>query len=113
MLSSPFVAFDAFWIVLAGLLVSIAQITARLRRNHPQVWEEFGRPSLLPRRRIGASAALTRLYWSRRIATLEDPALRHWVYALRTLQVLLAIVLGVLWNTFIATGTIHASLLAG
>jgi len=100
---SPFVPFDAFWIVLAGLLVSLARILARLRTRHPDVWEELGCPTLLPRQGIGTSAALTRFYWSRRTSDLGDPVLRHWVLALRVLQLLLAIVLVVLWTSLIAT----------
>jgi len=97
----PFVPFDAFWIVLAALLVTSARTLGLLRSGHRQVWEELGCPTLLPRGGVGRSAALTRFYWSRRVGALGDPDLRRWVVALRALQLLLAGVLAVLWSTFV------------
>ncbi len=98
----PFVPFDAFWIVLAALLVASARILARLRSGHPGVFEELGRPTLLPRG-VGPSAALTRFYWSRRAAALGDADLLRWVRALRVLQLLFAGVLAALWTAWLTT----------
>lgn len=90
-----FVPFDAFWILVAALLVTSARILMLLRSHHGLVWQGLGRPGLLPRG-LGPSASLTRFYWSRRVAELGDPALARWVQALRCLQILLLIVLVVL-----------------
>ena len=94
---SPFVRFDAFWLVLAALLVTLARLLERLRSRHPEVWEELGRPALLHRRGVGVSAGLTRFYWSRRVAALGDPTLWRWVQLLRALQLMLVAVLVTLW----------------
>lgn len=94
-----FVPFDAFWIVLAGLLVASARVLARLRTIHPELWVELGRPRMLPRSTT-ASAGLTRFYWSRRPAALGDPDLQRWVRAMRVLHLLMAGVLAVLWSSF-------------
>lgn len=99
-----FTPFDAFWILVAALLVTTARILVLLRSGHPELWEELGCPTLLPRRGIGRSAALTRFYWSRRVGELDDPALCRWVTALRVLQLFLASVLGVLGASLAATG---------
>lgn len=92
-LMQGFVPFDAVWITIASLLVTSAGCLARLRFGHPTLWHELGRPNLLPGRSLAPSAALTRFYWSRRVATLGDPSLSRWVTALRVQQVLLAAVL--------------------
>lgn len=102
----PFVPFDAFWILFAALLIASARILQLLRSGHPELWEELGRPTLVPRGGVGRSAALTRFYWSRRIGGLGDADLRRWVVALRILQLLLAGVLGVLWLRLLTTGTL-------
>ena len=102
----PFVPFDAFWIVFAALLVASARILLLLRSGHPEVWEELGRPTLLPRGGVGRNAALTRFYWSRRVGGLGDADLRRWVVALRVLQLILAAVLVVLWLKLVSTGTL-------
>jgi hypothetical protein len=90
---SAFVPFDAFWITTAALLVVSAGSLARLRRVHRGVWLELGAPRLLPTKGLSSSAALTRFYWSRRVAALHDPGLTPWVTALRILQIGLAAVL--------------------
>jgi hypothetical protein len=102
----PFTPFDAFWILVAALMVTTARILVLLRSGHPGLWEELGCPTLLPRGDIGRSAALTRFYWSRRVGELGDPALRRWVTALRVLQLFLATVLGVLGTSLATTGGI-------
>jgi len=103
---SPFLRFDAFWLVLAALLVTLARLLERLRSRHPEVWEELGRPALLPRRGVGVSAGLTRFYWSRRAAALSDPTLWRWVQLLRALQLMLVAVLVTLWALHLgAAGT--------
>jgi len=95
-----FVPFDAFWILLAALLVASARILALLRSGHRDVWMELGCPTMLPR--SGSSAAgLTRFYWSRRVGALGDPDLSRWVRALRILQLMLAGVLAALWSSFV------------
>ena len=88
-----FVPFDAFWIVLAALLVTLARILVLLRSRHQETWEELGCPTLLPHRDLVRSAALTRFYWSRRALALGDPELCRWVVTLRVLQLLFAAVL--------------------
>lgn len=88
-----FVPFDAFWILCAALLVASARALALLRAGHPGVWQELGRPALWPGLRLRASAALTRFYWSPRVAALGDARLHRWVTVLRVLQLLLAAVL--------------------
>lgn len=102
----PFAPFDAFWILLAALLVTSARILRLLRDGHWEVWVELGRPTLLPRGGAARSAGLTRFYWSRRIRGLGDSDLRRWVVALRVLQLLLAAVLIVLWSKLLSTGTL-------
>ncbi|MCP3985238.1 MAG: hypothetical protein GY723_12685 [bacterium] len=99
----PFVAFDAFWILLAALFVTSARILMLLRTSHQEVWIELGKPTLLPRGGVGRSAGLTRFYWSRRSTGLGDPDLHRWIVALRILQLLLAVVLGVLWSKLLTT----------
>jgi hypothetical protein len=103
MLEPTFVPFDAFWLAVAGLLVACAGSLARLRTEHRAVWEQLGRPRLLPSRGLGSSAALTRFYWSRRVSELADPCLTRWVTALRALQLSLAAVLVVLGTRLIET----------
>lgn len=100
-----FVPFDAFWILVAALLVTLARILALLRSRHPEVFEELGRPGLLPGSSVARSAKLTRFYWSRRAQALADPELRFWVLALRVLQLLLAVLLVAFWAAFAATGS--------
>ncbi len=97
-----FVPFDAFWIVLAALLVTSARVLARLRVCHPDLWAALGRPRMVPRS-VMASSELTRFYWSRAPRALGDPDLFRWVRTMRVLQVLLAGVLGVLWARLLAT----------
>jgi len=90
-MSSPlFVPFDAFWMLVAALLVTSARIPALLRGRHRALWWELGRPGLLPQRSLGRQAALSRFYWSGRVRDLRDPQLRRWVTAHRTFQLLLA-----------------------
>jgi hypothetical protein len=101
-----FVAFDAFWIVLAGLLVALARVLERLRNRHPQIWNELGRPTFLPRTGLASGVALTRFYWSGRATRLDDPVLRQWVHAVRALQMLMAGVLVLLWRLFLANGNL-------
>jgi hypothetical protein len=90
-----FVPFDAFWLALAALLVASAGSLARLRSRHASLWQELGSPRFLPTRSSGlaSSTALTRFYWSRRVADLGDPSLTRWVTALRCGQIALAAVL--------------------
>jgi len=85
-----FVPFDALWLATAAVLVAAAGSLARLRETHRALWEELGRPGMLPRRGLAGSAALTRFYWSRRVARLGDPTLSRWVTALRAGQLALA-----------------------
>ncbi|MCP5055267.1 MAG: hypothetical protein GY937_00940 [bacterium] len=103
----PFAPFDAFWILLSAVLVTSARILRLLRHGHWEVWVELGRPTLLPRGGVGASAGLTRFYWSRRVRGLGDSDLRRWVITLRVLQLLLAAVLIVLWSRLLSTGTLQ------
>ena len=105
----PFVPFDAFWLLLAGILVCLARILALLRSRHRSVWTQLGCPSLLPRAGIANSTALTRFYWSRRIAALGDPELQCWVILLRVLQLLLAFVLAAFWSSLAVTGRVWGS----
>jgi len=91
-----FVPFDAVWITIASLLVTSAGCLTRLRLVHPTLWHELGRPQLLPGRSLAPNAALTRFYWSRRVAALDDPSLARWVTALRVQQLLLAGVLSLM-----------------
>ena len=94
--SLPFVPFDAFWTLLAALLVTLARILVLLEQRHPALWDELGRPGLLPRSGLARSAQLTRFYWSRRATALGDRELARWVNLLRVEQLLLAGVLAYL-----------------
>ena len=105
-LAATFVPFDAFWLALAALFVALAGTLARLRSHHPLLFEELGRPTLLPRQGIAGSAALTRFYWSRRGLGTGDATLTRWLTAVRALQVLLAGVLAVLWTRWLSTGAL-------
>ena len=103
MSSLSFVPFDAFWLLLSALLVTLARILQMLRGRHQALWEELGRPGLLPRAGLASSAKLSRFYWSRRVGALGDSELHRWVLALRVLQLLLAVVLVHLWVSFAGT----------
>ena len=91
------IPFDAFWLAFSASLVASAGCLARLREHHRGLWVELGRPAMLPRHGLAPSVALTRFYWSARVARLGDPVLSCWVTALRACQLCLAGVLGVLY----------------
>lgn len=99
-----FVAFDAFWLAAAGLLVALAGTLARLRNCHPALYRELGQPTLLPRLGLGKSVGLTRFYWSRRATAHDDPTLSRWITAVRCHQCMLALVLVTLWTRWLTTG---------